>query len=92
MPQGPALNQFTIGNALYVVGRAFNFAGGEDIPLVLGVLAEIFGSAATADFFFPNDQKSMIDVLIRNLEDAPGYPPSVRQTVTPTRCRIFGIC
>lgn len=48
----------------------------------MAALAQIFDSATTADFFYPNDQKAMIDVLVRNLEDVPGYTPSVSRAHT----------
>ena len=47
------------------VHRAFNHSLAAELTPCLAALAALFSSPASADFFYPNDQKVIIDVLVR---------------------------
>ena len=47
------------------VHRAFNHSLAAELTPCLSALAALFSSPASADFFYPNDQKVIIDVLVR---------------------------
>ena len=43
--------------------RAFNHSLAAELSPCLAALAALFSSPTSADFFYPNDQKVIIDVL-----------------------------
>ena len=47
------------------VHRAFNHSLAAELSPCLSALAALFSSPTSADFFYPNDQKVIIDVLVR---------------------------
>ena len=47
------------------VHRAFNHSLAAELTPCLAALAALFSSPTSADFFYPNDQKVIIDVLVR---------------------------
>eukprot|EP01045_Picozoa_sp_COSAG04_P016357 COSAG04_NODE_1358_length_7102_cov_9.598601_3_plen_90_part_00 len=47
------------------VHRAFNHSLAAELSPCLAALAALFSSPTSADFFYPNDQKVIIDVLVR---------------------------
>ena len=51
--------------------RVFNQSTHRDIGPCLTFLSGMFGSTETANFFYPNDQKIMVNCLIRELEHVP---------------------
>jgi len=61
-------------NARYVsesVLRIFNRGHLHVIAPCLQLIGDLFADRSTSDFFYPSDQKVLVDILVRELENLP---------------------